>query len=140
MATLLGDLVDRAAVTIGSCRVEARSEGTPDDPYVAGAGGIENSIAFDQARIDRFDMRLERTPALEAIVIGNGKLGVMQPCLRLRGAQSSKPLLGGFPQPVEIGIRGQGLRHKRHLLSLCPATATFGQERRRCQLSAEEVG
>src|SRR5262249_31572048 len=123
-----------AAVTIGSCRVEARSEGTPDHPYVAGAGGIENSIAFDQARIDRFDMRLERTPALEAIVIGNGKLGVMQPCLRLRGAQSSKPLLGGFPQPVEIGIRGQGLRHKTPSFSV-PGDRNF--RTRKKEMSAQ---
>jgi hypothetical protein len=56
-------------------------------------------------------MRLERTPALEAIIVGNGELGVMELCFRLRSAQSRKPLLGGFSQPIEIGIRGQGLRH-----------------------------
>jgi hypothetical protein len=112
MTALLGDLVDGAPVTIGRCWVEARSEGTPDNLYVPGAGGVENTIAFGQPWIGRFDMRLECTPALEAVVVGNGELSVMQPCIRLRGTQASKPPFGGLPQPVEIGIRGQGLRHK----------------------------
>src|SRR5437763_10075919 len=56
-------------------------------------------------------MRLERAPALEAIVVGNGELRFIQLCIRFRGAQRGEPLLGGFPEPIEIGIRGQSLRH-----------------------------
>ena len=48
---------------------------------------------FGQTRIDRFDMRLERTPALEAIVVGNGELRLIQPCGGLR------------PQPVFYSSR-----------------------------------
>jgi hypothetical protein len=47
----------------------------------------------------------------------------------------NEPLLGGLLEPIEIGIRGQSLWHG-NLLSLRPATAILGQERRRCQRTA----
>ena len=139
MTTLLGDLVNGAAVTIGSCWVETRSEGTPDNLYVPGAGGVENTIAFGQPWIGRFDMRLERTPALEAVVVGNGELSMMQPCIRLAARKLASRLLAPFRNQSRSGFAGRACGI-RHLLSLYPATATLGQERRRCQLNAEEVG
>src|SRR5947208_17006629 len=80
-------------------------------------------------------MRLQRAPALEAIVMGGRELGLVQLGIGLAGAQLNEPLLGGLLEPIEIGIRGQSLRHG-NLLSLRPATAILGQERRRCQRSA----
>src|SRR5262245_54344163 len=56
-------------------------------------------------------MRLEGAPTWKAIVVGDCELCLMQPRIRLRGAQCNEPLLGGFFQPVEIGVRGQSLRH-----------------------------
>ena len=46
MTALLGNLVDGAAVAVGRCRIEARSEGTPDRLDVSGAGGVEDAVAF----------------------------------------------------------------------------------------------
>jgi hypothetical protein len=46
MTALLGDLKDRASVAVGRCRIEARSEGTPDRLDVPGAGSIEHAVAF----------------------------------------------------------------------------------------------
>ena len=46
MTALLGNLVDGAAIAVGRCRIEARSEGTPDRLDVAGAGGVEYAVAF----------------------------------------------------------------------------------------------
>ncbi len=140
MAPLLGDLEDRAAVAVGRRRVEAGRESAPDSFDVTGAGGVENAIAFGQTRIDRFDMRLERTPALEAIVVGNGELRLMQPGSRAVAARSvTSRCLAAFLSQSRSGFAGRACG-MAHLLSLRPATATLGQERRRCQLSAAEVG
>ena len=56
-------------------------------------------------------MRFEGAPALEAIVIGDRELRLMQLGIGLTSAQLGKPLLSGLSEPVEIGVCGQGLRH-----------------------------
>jgi hypothetical protein len=43
--------------------------------------------------------------------MGDCELGLMQFGVGLTGAQFDKPLLGGLPEPIEIGVRGQSLRH-----------------------------
>ena len=128
MTALLGNLEDGVAVAVGCCRIEARSEGTPDRLYVSGAGGVEHAVAFGKAWIDRVDMRLERTPALEAVVVGDGALRLIQPDIRLCSTQRNKPLLGGLLQPVEIGICGRA-SGMGHLLSMCPATASRARKK-----------
>ena len=45
MSAVLGDLMDRAAVDVGRCGIEARREGAADGLDVAGAGGFENALA-----------------------------------------------------------------------------------------------
>src|SRR3954451_1503366 len=105
MTSLLGDLMDRAPVAVRSCRVEARSESTSDHLDIAGAGGLEHAIAVGNRSIEGCKMGPESAPALKAMVVGNGKLRLIEPCIRSRGAQRSKPLLCGFPQPLDIGIR-----------------------------------
>jgi hypothetical protein len=44
----------------------------------------------------------------------------------------NEPLLGGLLEPIEIGIRGQSLRHNKPSF-LAPGDRDVGQERRRCQ-------
>src|SRR5687767_14710497 len=111
MPAILGDLVNRPAVAIGSCRIEARCECTAHGVDVAGAGCLEHAIAVASGWIDRLDMRFEGAPALEAIVIGDRELRLMQLGIGLISAQLSKPLLSGLSEPVEIGVCGQSLRH-----------------------------
>jgi len=48
IAALLGDLVNGAAIAIGSCRVEAAGESTADRLDIPRAGGIEYAIALTQ--------------------------------------------------------------------------------------------
>ena len=71
---------------------------------------FENAIMIAKRRTDAIDMRLQRAPALEAIVMGDRQLGLMQLGIGLAGAQLNEPLLGGLLEPIEIGIRGQSLR------------------------------
>src|SRR5882757_9405776 len=111
VAPLLGDLVNSAAVNVGSCRIKARSEGATDCFNIPGACGFEYMFVVAECRGDGIDMRLEGTPALEAIIIGDRELGLMQLGIGLRNVQLDKPMLGGFLKPIEIGIRGQRLRH-----------------------------
>ena len=133
MAAILGNLIDRAAVDIGGRRVETRCKGAPDRCDIAGMSGRKHPKASH--RRQAVDMGLERAPAAEAIIMGNLQLGLMQPGIGMAGAELDKPLLGGFTEPVKIGIDRQSLGHG-NLLSLRPATAILGQERRKSQLSA----
>jgi len=68
MPALLGDLVHRAAVGVGHCRIKARRKGATDGLDVAGICGFENAITVANRRTDAIDMRLQRAPDLEAIV------------------------------------------------------------------------
>src|SRR5262245_62075374 len=124
---LLGDLVDRAAIAVASCRVEPRREGTADRLDITGPGRVEHPIALAKVCIDGLNMRLERAPAFEAIRVGYGELRLMQPCIRFGGAQGNKALLGGFPEPVEVGIRRQGQRHGTPSFSV-PADRNSGKK------------
>ena len=100
----------RGSLTSSEAQSRRAGRGAPAACRSQGHCCVEDTIALGQTRIDRFDMRLERTPAREAIVVRNGELRLEQPCIRLSGAQRSEPLLGGSPEPVEIGIRGQRSR------------------------------
>src|SRR6266487_5805720 len=84
MPSVLGDLMYRAAVGVGRCGIKARSKGATDGLDVAGACGFENAIA--KRWTDAVDMRLQRAPALEAIVMGERELGLVQLGVRLAGA------------------------------------------------------
>ena len=86
MPPLLGDLMYRAAFGVGRCGIKARRKGATDGPDVAGACGFENTIAVAIRRTDAVDMRLERAPALEAIVMGDRELGLVQLGIGLAGA------------------------------------------------------
>ena len=86
MPPFLGDLMHRAAVGVGRCGIKARRKGAPDRLDVAGACGFENAIAVAKRRRDAVDMRLQRAPALEAIVMGERELGLVQLGIRLAGA------------------------------------------------------
>ena len=96
MPPILGDLVNGTAVAIGSCRIEARCECAAHGLDVAGAGCLEHAIAVVSGWTDSLDMRFEGAPALEAIVIGDRELGLMQLGIGLTSAKLSKPLLSGL--------------------------------------------
>ena len=71
MPSLLGDLMDRTAVGVGRCGIKARRKGAADGLDVAGACGFENAIAVAIRWTDPVDMRLQRAPAFEAMVMGD---------------------------------------------------------------------
>ena len=72
MTPLLGNLVDGAAVAVGCCRIEARSEGAPDRLDVAGAGGGEDAVAFAWPRLMPSTCALRARQLLKPYVVGDG--------------------------------------------------------------------
>ena len=50
------------------------------------ANGFENAFPVAKRWTDAVDMRLQRAPALEAIVVGERELGLVQPGIGLTGA------------------------------------------------------
>ena len=86
MPPVLGDLMYRAAVGVGRCGIKARRKGATDGLDVAGACGFENAIAVAIRWTDAVDMRLQRAPALEAVVMGDRELGLVQLGIGLAGA------------------------------------------------------
>jgi hypothetical protein len=59
----------------------------------------------------RIDARLQRTPTLEAVIIGDHELGLVKPCRRIVRAQRGKLLLRGLLEPVDVGLRRKRLGH-----------------------------
>src|SRR5437588_13108298 len=86
MPAVLGDLMYSAAVGVGRCGIKARRKGATDGLDVAGVCRLENAIMVAKRRTDAIDMRLQRAPALEAIVMGERELGVVQLGIWLAGA------------------------------------------------------
>ena len=86
MPPVLGDLMYGAAVGVGRCGIKARRKGATDGLDVASACGFENAIAVAKRWTDAVDMRLQRAPALEAIVMGDRELSLVQLAIGLAGA------------------------------------------------------
>jgi hypothetical protein len=72
---------------------------------VAG-GGRRDDLAVEALRIDA---RLERTPAREAVLLGDVELRLMQPGGRHAGAQRGQPLLGGLLEPIDVRLTRERL-------------------------------
>ena len=108
----LGDLVNGAAVVVGCVGVEARGNGALYCFDVTRARGVEDGLAVGQSgRGPRIDVgqrarASSRTGHAGDVALGRGELrcGII-------GAQREQPVLGGFPQPLEIGIGRQSLGH-----------------------------
>jgi hypothetical protein len=66
--------------------------------------------------------------------MGDRELGLVQPGIGLAGAQRDEPLLGGLPEPIEIGIRGQSLRHGKPSF---PAPGDHNARARKKEMSAK---
>ncbi len=136
---LLGDLVDRAAVAIRRRRIKTLLERAAHRLDVAVACGGKDARAPAGHAIDVVDVRLQRAPAGKAMVSGDGKLRLMQLGIGRMRAQFDKPLLGGLLQPVEIGIRGQCLRHGTPSFK-APGDRITGRKKGKSASSAEKAG
>ena len=64
------------------------------------------------SRLRPLDVRLERAPALEAVLPGDVELRLMQLGGGIAGAQLREPLLRGLLQPFDIGARRESLGHE----------------------------
>src|SRR5262245_60616611 len=111
MALVLGDLIDGAAIRVRGCGIETRGECPAHSVNVASAGCGKHAVAVLAADREAIDMALQRTPAFEAVVVGDGKLGSMQGRSRVTCAQLGEPLLGGLFEPIKVGLGREGLRH-----------------------------
>src|SRR5215813_2578223 len=111
MPPLLGDLMNGAAINVGSCGIEARREGAAYGFDISGARGCEHPRVVVAVGRDVVDMRLQGAPAPEAMVEGDGQLGLVEPGSRVACAQLREPLLGGLLEPVDVGSGREGLRH-----------------------------
>jgi hypothetical protein len=66
---------------------------------------VVNQLAF---HADGIDMRLERTPAGEAVLLGQLELRVGQLGGRVRSTQLVESALGLLAEPVQVGSLGEG--------------------------------
>jgi hypothetical protein len=89
----------------------------------------------DNAAIEArgIDVGFERTPALEAVFLGDVALGVVQPGGGIARTQLGQPRLGGLLQPVDMGESGQRLGHGTPSFS---APGVRGSRARKKEVSA----
>lgn len=129
MPQLFGYLFDGAPVTIRRRRIEAGCKRAAHRLDIASAGGGENAVAPACHTIDLIDMRLQRTPAFEAVVVGNSQLPLMSFASGARTRSSASRFFAAFLNQSRSGFAGNACG-MGHLLSMRPATAILVECRR----------
>ena len=129
VAPLLGDLMNRAAIHVGRCGIEARGECATDCFDIPGAGGFEHALAVAGVAAIVVDVRLQRAPAPEAVVAGDGRVAPgaawRSGCL---ARSSASRCLAVFLSQSMLGRAGRAC-DMAHLLSLRPARSPSATRR-----------
>jgi hypothetical protein len=84
-----------AAILVARCRIEPRREGAPHDLDISGARRFEHALARPSSLGYAVDTRFQRAPTLEAVVAGDGQLGLVELRGRIARAELNEPMLGG---------------------------------------------
>src|SRR5262245_65818703 len=80
VAPLFCDLIDRAAICVGSCGIEARGEGASHGFDISSACSLEHVLSVVVGGTDAVDVRFQCAPALEARVARDREPCWVQSC------------------------------------------------------------